>query len=69
MEERESRMNSLIEWARNNPDRIISQRVARKYLEDDVYFWEARSFARATGQTKYAKVQKTQRGFLFTVIP
>jgi len=69
MEERESRMDSLIQWARNNPDRNISQRVARKYLEDDVYFWEARSFARATDQIKYAEVQKTQSGFLFTVIP
>ena len=67
MEEQKSRMDSLIEWARNNPDRNISQRVARKYLEDDVYFWEARSFAKATDQMKYA--EKTQRGFLFTVIP
>jgi hypothetical protein len=61
MEERESRMNSLMEWARNNPDRNISQRFARKYLEDDEYFW--------TDQIKYAEVQKTQKGFRFTVIP
>ena len=61
MQERESRTNSFIERARNYRDRHISQRFARKYLEDDVYFW--------TDQIKYAEVQKTQKGFLFTVIP
>jgi len=54
MEEQKSRMDSLIEWAKNNYDRNISQRVARKYLEDDAYFWAVLSNIRATNQVKHA---------------
>jgi len=54
MEEKKSRVDALIEWAKNNYDRNISQRVARKYLEDDAYFWEVLSNARATNQVKHA---------------
>ncbi|UCE47175.1 MAG: hypothetical protein JSW47_16415 [Phycisphaerales bacterium] len=55
MEEKKSRMDSLIEWARNNYGRHISIRVARKYLKDDGYFWAALSDARASHQLKYEK--------------
>ena len=54
MEEKESRMDSLIKWAKNNYDCSISLRVARKYLEDDAYFWAALSNNRVTNQAKYA---------------
>lgn len=53
MEEKKSRMESLIEWARNNYSRQISLRVARKYLKDDAYFWAALSDARSAHQPKY----------------
>ena len=43
-DEKSSRMYSLTEWARNNYGRHISLRVARKYLEDDTYFWAALKF-------------------------
>lgn len=55
MEEKKSRMESLIEWARNNYGRHISIRVARKYLKDDGYFWAALSDARANHHLKYKK--------------
>lgn len=54
MEEKKSRMDSLIEWARNNYGRQISLRVARKYLKDDAYFWAALGDARSTHRPKYA---------------
>ena len=53
MEEKKNRMDSLIEWARNNYGRHISLRVARKYLQDDTYFWTELSDARSTHQLKY----------------
>jgi len=53
MEEKKSRMDSLVEWARNNYGRRISLRVARKYLKDDAYFWAELSDARSTHQLKY----------------
>lgn len=52
MEEKKRRMDSLIEWARNNYGRHISLRVARKYLEDDAYFWVALREARIAHQLK-----------------
>ena len=54
MEEKKSRIESLIEWAKNNHGRHISQRVARKYFQDDMYFWAALSNARANNQVKCA---------------
>jgi hypothetical protein len=55
MEDRRSRMESLIEWARKNYERHISIRVARKYLKDDGYFWAALSDARANHHLRFKK--------------
>ena len=53
MEEKKSRMESLVEWARNNNGRHISLRVAKKYLRDDACFWAELSDARSTHHLKY----------------
>ncbi len=53
MEEKKSRTDSLREWARNNYSRRISLRVARKYLQDDAYFWAELSDARSTHHLEY----------------